>query len=63
MAEDLRNHVVIQTASSSEVKKLSAKGINLFSLVNNFQQTIYYTTLLYYCAFEIFMTEILVIII
>lgn len=49
--------------SSSEVEKRSAKGINLFSLVNNFQQTVYYTTLLYYCAFETFMTEILVIII
>lgn len=44
-----------------EVEKLSAEGINLFSLVNNFQQTVYYTTVPYCCAFETFMTEILVI--
>lgn len=60
---DLRNYVVIQTASSSEVEKLSAKRINLLRSVNNFQQTIYCTTLPYYCAFETFKTQILVIII
>lgn len=42
--------------------KIECKGINLFSLANNFQQMIYYTALPCYCAFEIFMTEILVII-
>lgn len=71
MAKDLRNYVVIWTVSSCEVEKLSAKGINLFSLVNNLQQTIYYTALYkqfiikahYDSAFETFMTEILVIII
>lgn len=60
MAKDLRNDVVIQTASSSEVEKFSAKEINLFSLASNFQQTIYYTALPCFCAFEIFITEILV---